>query len=62
MMLKKAKDEQEKLNKFKFEQQKELQKLRLQVMKKDRENNELKRDAKKKEIFAKRKLEELNAI
>jgi hypothetical protein len=31
-------------------------------MKKDRENNELKRDAKKKEIFAKRKLEELNAI
>lgn len=62
MMLKKAKDDQEKLNKFKFEQQKELQKLRLQVMKKDRENNELKRDAKKKEIFAKRKLEELNAI
>lgn len=61
-MLKKAKDDQEKLNKFKFEQQKELQKLRLQVMKKDRENNELKRDAKKKEIFAKRKLEELNAI
>ena len=61
-MLKKAKDDQEKLNKFKFEQQKELQKLRMQVMKKDRENNELKRDAKKKEIFAKRKLEELNAI
>lgn len=36
--------------------------LKKQLLKKDRENDKLKRDNKKKEIFAKRKQEELNAM
>ncbi len=59
IMLKKAKDDQEQLAKFKQERNKELQALKSQFLKKEKEIVELKRDAGKKEIFAKRKAEEL---
>ena len=61
-MLKKAKDDQEQLAKFKQERNKELQTLKSQFLKKEKEIVELKRDAGKKEIFAKRKAEELQAM
>ena len=58
-MLKKAKDDQEQLARIKQERNKELQALKSQFLKKEKEIVELKRDAGKKEIFAKRKAEEL---
>ena len=59
IMLKKAKDDHERLAKLKEERNKELQALKSQFLKKEKEIVELKRDAGKKEIFAKRKAEEL---
>lgn len=61
-MQKRVRDDQEKLNKLKAEQQREVQRLKNEVLKKERENELLKRDVNKKDIFSKRKAEELNAM
>ena len=44
-MLKKVKDEQEQLARFKQERAKELSQLKQTLFKKEKENSELKRDA-----------------
>lgn len=62
IMMKKVKDEQELLAKFKQERAKELAQLKQSLFKKEKENSELRREAQKKEVFAKRKNEELQAI
>lgn len=60
--MKKLKDDQEKLNQYKKERAKELQVLKANLSKKERENTALLRNAKKKDIMAKRKQEELQAL
>lgn len=60
--MKKIKEETENFNKWKKQRQNELLSLKKQILKKDRENDNLKREYKKKEIVAKRKQEELMAI
>ena len=55
IMLKKVKDEQDQLTKFKQERAKEFARLKQNLLKKEKENSELKREANKKDIFVRRK-------
>ena len=59
LMQKKVKDENEKLQQFKQERSKEVARLKNSLQKVERQNSELKRTVAKKDIFAKRKQEEL---
>lgn len=61
-LMKKLKEENDNFQKWKKQRQNELLALKRQIMKKDRENDQLKRDNKRKEIVAKRKQEELSAL
>ena len=55
IMLKKVMDEQDQLTKFKQERAKEFARLKQNLLKKEKENSELKREANKKDIFVRRK-------
>ena len=61
-MMKKVKEATENHAKLKKQRALELTSLKKQLLKKDRENDKLKRENKKKEIFARRKQEELQAM
>ena len=61
-MMKKVKEATDNHAALKKQRAQELASLKKQLLKKERENDKLKRDYKKKDIFAKRKQEELNAI
>jgi hypothetical protein len=61
-MLKKVKDDQEKLNKYKQDKLKEVQVLKQSLQKREKENSELKRTNTKINTVAKRRQEELTAL
>lgn len=61
-MLKKVKDDQEKLNKYKQDKLKEVQVLKQSLQKREKENSELKRTNTKINTVAKRRQEELIAL
>lgn len=61
-MLKKVKDDQEKLNKYKQDKLKEVQVLKQSLQKREKENSELKRTNTKINTVAKRKQEELTTL
>lgn len=61
-MLKKVKDDQEKLNKFNQNKLKEVQMLKQSLQKREKENSELKRTNTKINTVAKRRQEELTAL
>lgn len=55
IMLKKVKDDQDKLNKYKLDKLKEVSALKLNLLKKEKENSELKRNNLKINTVAKRR-------
>ena len=61
-LMKKIKEESDNFNKWKKERQTEVLTLRKQILKKDRENDALKREFQKKDLVAKRKQEEVYAL
>ena len=61
-MLKKMQDDQATIAKFKKQRAHEVMELKKQILKRDKENDALKRENKKREIFAKRKQEEVIAM
>ena len=61
-MMKKMKSESEEHRKWKNDRAMELIRVKQQNVKKDREINKLKRDNQRKEMIAKRKQEEINAL
>ena len=61
-MQKKMHEDQQQMAKWKKQRAQEVMDLKKQILKKDKENDQLKRENKKREIFAKRKQEEIIAI
>ena len=61
-MLKKMRDDETAMRNWKKQRAQEVMNLKKQILQKDRENDALKRENKKREIFAKRKQEEFNAM
>ena len=61
-MLKKMQEDSAAMIKLRKAKAQEVMTLKKQILRKDKENDQLKRENKKREIFARRKQEEIQAI
>lgn len=61
-MMKKVKEESDQLARLRQDRAKELQKLKQSLFRKEKENADLKRELQKKDVFGKRKHEELLSL